>query len=910
MAANTKEYKLVLNGVTTAISSIGELKEEIESLENQLDSAKFGSKEFSDLQRKLQAANTQMEIFEQSVEKLTIEQKLGTIAAAGESLAGAFSIATAASAAFGKSIGLSEEQVQKYQQSVETVLLALQGYKSLMEGLTGENLKNLKSMLGLSSAGLEVAQNTGKATLASKLFGSVTKTAIISTGIGIFLIALGAIISNFDTIKAKVIAFAKSFEPVNKAITFFETKVGGFSQLFSGALEAGKQFFKSIVTLGSNAFDVITSGFDQAARDKFLKDFSSFGSSVSAAFYRGVDEKNKELAEEATNKLLQLTIDSNKRLQAQQEASGKDSFAIRKKIADDELKLLKSQLKAIEDIESEDYQNKKKEVLDKESEITILVLAKRKELADKAKEIRQKDLQAELDILQAKLNAQKTLLDDDNLPESKRLKILADIRQKELVLLDKTTQQQLAQEDLTTKQKEVITLQSANKRLEIEKDYNQSVLDIQKEASEKQKELQKKNLDAQEKTMQESIRRLGFTVDDTTATEEKRLEALKQSESKHIELLRNQLLRRKSEEKLTNDELLALNTDYYNNIYEITVATEEKRKEIIDSSQKQISEKYITGLSEITSQTLTAVNTLISVFQQSFDSQIEVIDERIEKSKEKIDQLTEQYEEAADNINSLEEKLLEATGSQREAIIQQLEDEREKRAQLAAEREAEDARQKKSEAEKAKLQKETQKQIQVTTRLSQIATAVNQTATAVSAVQAGIEAIKSGSKVPFPGNIIAIVAALAAVVAAVASAKQLATKVKMADGGLLSGPSHSNGGIPVGNTGIEVEGNEYVTNKRATANNLSALETINRMGDKVRFKAVPVMKMETGGVIPDLNTTTQINQSNNSASEILSELKRLNQTNTALANRPVQVDVTEITKKQAQITNIKEYSVS
>ena len=48
-----------------------------------------------------------------------------------------------------------------------------------------------------------------------------------------------------------------------------------------------------------------------------------------------------------------------------------------------------------------------------------------------------------------------------------------------------------------------------------------------------------------------------------------------------------------------------------------------------------------------------------------------------------------------------------------------------------------------------------------------------------------------------------------------------------ADGGLLNGKSHKQGGIPVGNTGIEVEGNEYVVNKKSTEKNLPLIEYIN-----------------------------------------------------------------------------------
>jgi len=50
---------------------------------------------------------------------------------------------------------------------------------------------------------------------------------------------------------------------------------------------------------------------------------------------------------------------------------------------------------------------------------------------------------------------------------------------------------------------------------------------------------------------------------------------------------------------------------------------------------------------------------------------------------------------------------------------------------------------------------------------------------------------------------------------------------------LLEGASHKEGGIPVGNTGIEVEGKEYVIRKKSTAENVPVLDFINRAERKL-----------------------------------------------------------------------------
>jgi hypothetical protein len=49
----------------------------------------------------------------------------------------------------------------------------------------------------------------------------------------------------------------------------------------------------------------------------------------------------------------------------------------------------------------------------------------------------------------------------------------------------------------------------------------------------------------------------------------------------------------------------------------------------------------------------------------------------------------------------------------------------------------------------------------------------------------------------------------------------------MADGGLIVGKSHAEGGVGVKNSNIEVEGGEFVVNKDATSKNIDTLEAVN-----------------------------------------------------------------------------------
>lgn len=96
-------------------------------------------------------------------------------------------------------------------------------------------------------------------------------------------------------------------------------------------------------------------------------------------------------------------------------------------------------------------------------------------------------------------------------------------------------------------------------------------------------------------------------------------------------------------------------------------------------------------------------------------------------------------------------------------------------------------------------------------------------------------------------------------------------KQKYAKGGLLKGNSHANGGIPVGQTGIEVEGDEYVINKNSTRKNLPLIDYINRSNKRLTKEDLlnwydsgkqnvtkqTKTKFATGGVIPTLPNQSQ-----------------------------------------------------
>lgn len=139
-------------------------------------------------------------------------------------------------------------------------------------------------------------------------------------------------------------------------------------------------------------------------------------------------------------------------------------------------------------------------------------------------------------------------------------------------------------------------------------------------------------------------------------------------------------------------------------------------------------------------------------------------------------------------------------------------------------------------------------------RLGKIAAKLQQALAMKKAILDFKGAILKAWNLPFPANIAAVattVAGAAPLVASIAS-------VKFARGGVLEGASHANGGIPVMGGHAEVEGGEYVVNKKSTSAFLPLLDSINSFQNWGDASGSSKSKFATGGILP--STDRQISQ--------------------------------------------------
>ena len=216
--------------------TLGQLEEQAEELNKELRKVPLGTKAFKDLKSQLIGVNKEIKNTELSMEALDNEQ----VASELGSVAGAVGDMTSAFVLLGGSGGALEETAQ----NIEKALGISMAFKGAIEGIASGR-KLLNNILKQSNV-LQRANNmiTVLATGIMKLFGgSVDKTsksfknlrgAIISTGIGALIVAVGLLIANFDKLKEAINGVSKAqkdaLDDQQKAVDLADERLNSISE--------------------------------------------------------------------------------------------------------------------------------------------------------------------------------------------------------------------------------------------------------------------------------------------------------------------------------------------------------------------------------------------------------------------------------------------------------------------------------------------------------------------------------------------------------------------------------------------------------------------------------------------------------------------------------------------------------
>jgi hypothetical protein len=202
MAKSTAAIEIEVTPKGGATETVKTFKQQLKEAKNEAQQlvATFG--EFSNEalagQQKVANLSDQMEDFNDRVKALNPD-KFAKVQTVVSGVASGFSAAQGAMALFGS----ESEDLQK-------TLVKVQGAMALAQGLEGLGKVQQQFMaIGKSITGPVIA--------AFKSFGAAARTAIASTGIGVLLVALGAIVAYWDDIKMALTGVNKETEKLNKS---------------------------------------------------------------------------------------------------------------------------------------------------------------------------------------------------------------------------------------------------------------------------------------------------------------------------------------------------------------------------------------------------------------------------------------------------------------------------------------------------------------------------------------------------------------------------------------------------------------------------------------------------------------------------------------------------------------------
>ena len=196
--AQEKIFKIKVEGTEQVVKNIDELETSVKQLEDKLKTTDIGTPEFKALQNEVKKARGTLKDFELQIEGLDKEQRATALVDAFTGLTGAVGAVSAGFLAF----GANSEQIENVERKLLGVIGVVSGLRDASNGLVATQKLvgnvNLKEVVPSFVA-------TGKAGLKSltTLKGGV-RALVGATGIGLLLVALSAVIENWEKISSAI----------------------------------------------------------------------------------------------------------------------------------------------------------------------------------------------------------------------------------------------------------------------------------------------------------------------------------------------------------------------------------------------------------------------------------------------------------------------------------------------------------------------------------------------------------------------------------------------------------------------------------------------------------------------------------------------------------------------------------
>lgn len=799
----------------------GALKEaqaELKSLKGQLLNVAKGSEEWEKLTKKAGDLEDKIHDINDAIKREASDTKvLDNVINVAQSATAAFTLWKGAMSMFGIETEGAVEAIQKLQGAM-AVLQSLQQLQETLKGSTATAELFSKGLKALTVS-MEGASAGAKA----------LKVALMGIGIGIIIALIAELVTHWEDL-TKALGFAtKEQKKFNEAID-----------------EADKAYAKAsaeleVVTAKVNAFNGSKEQEKQLVDELNSKYGSAFGHYKTLAEWKDALKKKTDayclsLANEAEIQALVNELTENRKQQRDLDEEIANGGSAWNKFLDDITPW--SDPNAVEKSEK----NKQK-------------------LEDQAKEIK-----AEI----------KSLVEENNkiAQDNELFNFAPTIEEngKKSVKATKDIAKKIAEEWVKANKQAQEEVDKANKAaIEAELKRLERLKALRKDNSKAEQDWQKQYLKLQlanAKTEEEKIeiRKKIIDLDEKIALEEKKIAAA-DSMKISVEELQQRLEMTEGKWAGLNEEQIQVLQTLQTQVATIKMAADEARSALGGGESSDGS----TSKSGSTNPVLAWFNDertqqFMALGQETFDvladSISTMMDWAIEEAENALDEISELHDKAVERIEESQNKISELKSDMKDANSAELEAFKEQMADemaMLVQREAEEKRLQKEKEKREKELEKKKKQQRKAELAAQMVEAIASTALSVA---------KTFSQWGWPLGAVfgAIMSALGTVQVAII-AKQMS---KLADGGVLGGREHKNGGNPIPSMGVEVEKGEAVINKRSTAKYLPLLDAINAEGNGGKHTLLQssgnvIRRYADGGVLNYQRIDDNFNQLNGTA---------------------------------------------
>jgi hypothetical protein len=201
------EKTLKIN-VEVGTTSIDALETKLSKLQADIKTKGIGTEEFKTLSTQIQAVTRELEVANTKVQGFTAEKKIMAMDGAIKTLSGTVSGVVGV---FGL-LGVESDKLGEFEKKAASAIAFGMGIKDVSEGFQ------------------QLAKSEALATIGAKLFGNTLKTALVASGIGAIVVALGLIVAYWDDIMGAVSGVSSEtknlLETQEKGVAAEEAKLG------------------------------------------------------------------------------------------------------------------------------------------------------------------------------------------------------------------------------------------------------------------------------------------------------------------------------------------------------------------------------------------------------------------------------------------------------------------------------------------------------------------------------------------------------------------------------------------------------------------------------------------------------------------------------------------------------------